>query len=237
LTISIRATLIATMLTQLHDSLWVWPVPYRVMGLSLGRQLVAIRLANQQLWVNSPIPVTANVRTTLEKLGKIAHVVAPNRLHDECLSEFQTAYPAAAFHHAPGLSAQRPDLRFATELSDVAHPDWAPDLRQHLVRGMPKLNEVVFFHPPSRSLIITDLAFNLGPEGPFFTKLALRLNDAWGRFTPSRLCRSLMTDRAAVRASLDHILSWDFNRIIVGHGRNIESDGRARFAEAFAVVT
>ena len=98
------------------------------------------------------------------------------------------------------------------------------------------MNEVVFFHPASRSLILADLAFNLGPEGPWWFGLLMRVYGAWGRFGPTPLEKFLMRDKAAVRASLDHILMWDFDRVIVGHGRNIETNGKAVFREAFAMI-
>lgn len=219
-------------LRQIHPDLWVCAVPYR----GLGRQLVVVRLPGGGLWIHSPIPVTPELRGELAKLGEIRHVVGPNCFHDECLREFQAEYPAALFHAAPGLAGQKRDVRFGTELSETPHPDWAGVLEQRLIHGMPRLNEVVFYHAASRSLLIADIAFNLGPDGPWLFALLMRLNDAWGKFGPSRLCRSLMRDKKAVRASLDRILEWDFDRVIVGHGRNIETNGKALFREAFAFL-
>jgi hypothetical protein len=225
------------MLTRVHPDLWICPVPYRAMGLWLGRQLVLARLPAGGLWVHSPIPWPAGLRAEVAALGPVRHVVGPNRFHDECMREFQAEYPEAAFHAAPGLAQDRPDIGFQPEpLGDTAHPAWAGAIDQHLVRGMPRLNEVVFLHRASRSLLLADLAFNLGPDAPWLTRLAMRLSGAWGRFAPSRLCRSLMKDRRAVRASIDHILEWDFDRIILGHGRNIESGGKAALREAFAFL-
>lgn len=207
------------------------------MGMWIGRQLVVAQLPGGGLWVHSPIPWTAELKAALARLGDVQHVIGPNCFHDECLKEFQAEYPPATFHAAPGLAAARQDIRFApAPLSDQPHPDWAGTLDQHLVRGVPRLNEVVFFHRASRSLIIADLAFNLGPDGPFLTKLLLTLNGAWGRFGPTKVCRTLMQDRAAVRTSLDRILRWDFDRIIVGHGRNVETDGKAALRAAFAFL-
>jgi hypothetical protein len=223
-------------LQQLHSDLWVCAVPYRAMGLNIGRQLVVVRLAGGGLWVHSPIPVTDDLRRELAALGEIRHVVGPNCYHDECLREFQAEYPAALFHAAPGLAAQKRDVRFGAELSDRPHPDWAGALEQHLVRGMPRLNEVVFFHPASRSLLIADLAFNLGPDGPWLLGLLMKSNGIWGRFGPSRFCKFMMKDKAAVRASLDRVLAWDFDRVIVGHGRNLEADAKRVFREAYAFL-
>lgn len=224
------------MLRKLHDNLWVCRVPYWVMGMPLGRQIVVVRLPGGGLWVHSPVPMTPELRRDLAALGAVRHVVGPNLWHDECLREFQAEHPAALFHAAPGLAAQKRDVRFGAELSDTPHPEWAGVLEQHLVRGMPKMNEVVFFHPASRSLLIADLAFNLGPDGPWWFALMMRAYGAWNRFGPTLLEKMLIKDKAAVRASLDRILQWDFERIIVGHGRNVETDGRCVFREAYAFL-
>jgi hypothetical protein len=224
------------MLIAVQDGLWVCRVPYRAMGFEVGRQLVAVSLPGGGLWIHSPIPVTSELRADLARLGGVAHVVAPSVYHDECLAEFQAAYPHARFHGTPGIAPAVPAVRFGDELSDTPHPDWAGTLGQHLIRGMPKVNEVVFLHPASRSLIIADIALNLGPDGSWLLGLVMRLNGAWGKFRPTRFARSNMRDKAAVRASLDTILGWDFDRVIVGHGRNIETGGRAAFREAFAFL-
>jgi hypothetical protein len=206
------------------------------MGMPLGRQLVVVRLPGGGLWIYSPVPMTPELCAELNALGPVRHVVGPNLWHDECLREFQADYPEALFHGAPGLAKRKRDVRFGAELSDTPHPDWAAVLEQHLVRGMPAMNEVVFFHRPSRSLILADLAFNLGPEGPRWFAWMMRAYGAWERFGPTRLEKLMMRDRAAVRASLDRLLEWDFQRVIVGHGRNIEVDAREKFRAAFAFL-
>ena len=223
-------------LQPLHAGLWVHRVPYWAMGMPLGRQIVVVRLPGGGLWVHSPVPMTPALRAEVAALGEVRHVVGPNLWHDECLREFQAEHPHALFHAAPGLAAQKKDVRFGAELSDVPHPDWAGVLDQHLVRGMPRMNEVVFFHPASRSLIIADLGFNLGPEGPWWFALMMRAYGAWNRFGPTPLEKMLMKDRAAVRASLDRILQWDFARIIVGHGRNVEVNAQQVFRDAYAFL-
>lgn len=223
-------------LHQLHTDLWICRVPYRAMGMPLGRQLVVVRLPTGGLWVHSPVPMTPELRQELAALGDVRHVVGPNLWHDECLREFQAVHPHARFHAAPGLAAQKKDVRFDAELSDTPHPEWADVLDQHLVKGMPKMNEIVFFHRASRSLILADLAFNLGPDGPWWFALAMRAYGAWNRFGPTPLEKGMMRDRSAVRASIDHILTWDFDRILVGHGRNVDTDAKATFREAYAFL-
>jgi hypothetical protein len=43
-----------------------------------------------------------------------------------------------------------------------------------------------------------------------------------------------MKDRAAARASIERILEWDFDRIVISHGEVTERDGKRQFQQAFA---
>jgi hypothetical protein len=105
------------------------------------------------------------------------------------------------------------------------------------VRGAPSLEEICCFHPRSRTLLLTDLAFNLQRSDHLFTRLFMRANGAYGRFGPSRIFRyRVLADRAALRESLDRILAWDFERVVVAHGEVLERGGRKVFRDAFAWV-
>ena len=72
----------------------------------------------------------------------------------------------------------------------MAPPGWAGQLEQCLVRGFPLINEVVFYHPRSRTLLACDLAFHPSPEQPWSTRLLLRLAGVRG-FGPTYLERLL----------------------------------------------
>ena len=90
------------------------------------------------------------------------------------------------------------------------------------------MNEVAFYHPASRTLLLTDLAFHPTPtssRGLRFWCLLTRT----GPFGPNQVVRFTVRDRAAVRASLDRILAWDFDRVTVTHGEVLESGGKDAF--------
>ena len=107
---------------------------------------------------------------------------------------------------------------------------------QVAVGGMPKLDEVVFFHRPSRTLFVWDLCFHIAQSEHLPTRLFMRLNGAYGRFGPSRIARSMMRDRAAVRASVERMLAWAPERIVVAHGDVVERGGRDALQGAFERV-
>lgn len=221
------------MLHPVAEGLWELNEPLSALGMALGHRMTVARLADGSLWVHSPVAYRAELGEALARLGPIRHIVAPNCVHDTYLEAWFAAYPGQRFHGAKGFAKFRPDLKF-TDTLGATPADWAGVLDQHLVRGMPRVNEVVFRHCASRTLILTDLAFNLGPDDlPLLTRLLLRINGCYGCFAASRLLRTTIRDRAAVRASLDTILGWDFDRVIVGHGRNVASGGRELLREAY----
>ena len=223
-------------LTPVAPGLWELNAPLSIAGMHLGHRMTVAQLADRKLWLHSPVEYSRALAEELGALGEIAHIVAPSVMHDTYLEAWNAAQPQARFHAAPGLAPARTDLRFTDVLDDTPPPAWAGLIAQHVMRGMPRVNEVVFLHRPSRTLILTDLVFNLGPDMPFLSRVLLKLNDCDCKFAVSRLLKSTIKDRGALRRSLDHVLAWDFDRVIVSHGANVESEGKPRLREAFAFL-
>src|SRR5262245_2539684 len=79
-------------------------------------------------------------------------------------------------------------------------------VQHHLFRGASPLNEVVFFHPTTRTLILTDLAFNISMETARKSPLFYMLWDV-GHFGPHRFVRLRgIRDWEAARNSVERIL-------------------------------
>ena len=223
-------------LSPLAPDLWELDAPLSVLGMHLGHRMTVVRLRDGTLWVHSPVAHSSELSAELARHGRVAHVVAPNGMHDTFLEGWFAAFPTIRFHGAPGFERTRPDLRFTDWLSDRPDPTWVDAIDQHVLQGMPRINEVAFLHRSSRTLVLTDLVFNLGPEMPLLSRVLLQLNDCYCRFGPSRMLRMSIKDRAALRRSIDHVLNWDFDRIVLSHGRNIANDGKAKLREAFAFL-
>ncbi|NOZ53837.1 MAG: hypothetical protein GXP08_12015 [Gammaproteobacteria bacterium] len=101
------------------------------------------------------------------------------------------------------------------------------------INGMPILQEYAFIHHASKTLILTDLAFNFGKNTSGWTTFFLKLYGAYNKFGPTLTIRVLIKDKKAFGESLKKIALQDFNRIIVSHGRIVESNGNKIFKEAF----
>lgn len=225
-----------SLLQPLAPNLWHLNAPLSIVGMAIGHRMTVARLGDGSLWLHSPVEHTAELGAALATLGPVGHVVAPNCVHDTYLEGWFAAFPHSRFHGAPGFRRFRPDLRFTDTLGEAAPAAWSEIFEQQVIRGMPRVNEVAFLHRPARTLVVTDLVFNLGPDMPFLSRVLLRLNNCYCKFSVSRLLRSTIKDRAAVRASLDRILAWDFDRIVLSHGANVETGGREMLRAAFAFL-
>jgi hypothetical protein len=222
------------MLRKLDENLWVAQRPLRYMGLAVGARMTVIRFADGSLWVHSPLRLTFELRQEVEALGTVRFLVAPNKYHHLYIGQWMNAWPEARAYAAPGLPEKRKDLSFHAVLSDQAPTEWAGQVEVLPWQGAPALGEVVFFHRASRTLVLTDTAYNMGPEAPPVTRFTFRLLGGYGRLSTSLIDRFLNRDRAAARRTVDTILQWDIQRVILAHGHIVERDGAQAFREAYA---
>jgi uncharacterized protein DUF4336 len=213
-------------LRELAKNIWIAERPQRFYGLEVGTRMTVIRLGDGSLLLHSPVSLDPDLRRELDAIGRVCLAVAPNRVHHLHAGEVAEAYPGARLWVAPGLERKRPDLVFVGLLGDEAPAEWKEEVDQVFFRGRPYENEVVFLHRASRTLIMCDLAFNFGPRAAAPTRLLMRLLRSYGRFGPSTLDPWLIRDRRAARQSLERILAWDFDRVVVAHGDVLESGGR-----------
>src|SRR5690606_28854100 len=139
---------------------------------------------------------------------------------------------------SPKLPAKRRDVAFDAVLGDEPDAAWGGELDSCRLRGQPYLDEVVFLDRPSRTLIVADLCAEVGDEWPPGSRLLARLGGIRGRHAPPRDVRLLFRfgDRAAAGRSLARVLGWDFDRLVLAHGRLVEAGARPLLRRAFAFL-
>ncbi len=221
------------MFEKLADGIWEYDEPLKLAGILIGHRMTVIRLPGGGLWVHSPADLTPEIRQWIEATGDVAHVVAPNCVHDLYLEEYRKAYPEAVFHGAPGLAKLCPNVEFNSVIGGQMPEDCRDVFTQQRIGGMPRINEIVYLHIPSRTLIVTDLVFNILHRDRLFDRFVFRINgNAYGRLAPSGLFRLVIKDKEAFRRSIRKILTWDFERIIMGHGEVVHGNGREKLEMA-----
>lgn len=210
------------------EDLWTLDHPLVAGGLHLGARATAVR-GRGGVTLISAVPMGEEAVAELRQLGPVQSVVAPNLLHH--------LFAAAAVGQVGGRLVGPAGLtdkgvKLDATLGDGAAP-WAGTLESVAVQGVPKMGETVFFHPGSHTLVITDLCFNVVESSSWFTRTVMRVNDAYGRFGPSRIFKSMVKDKAALRESVDRIVALRPDRIVTAHGAVLESGGEAALQGAF----
>jgi hypothetical protein len=162
-------------------------------------------------------------------------VIAPNLLHHLHLATAIERYRPVALWGPPGLAERKPELGRVYMFGIDAWP--YDDLLEFvIIDGAPMRNEVVFFHPASRTLYTADLFFHIRePEG-WLAPLAFRMMGIYRRFATAKMWRRWVIDRTAFMRSIDEILTWDFDRIVMAHGDVIDRDAREQFEAALREV-
>ncbi len=189
-------------------------------GIHFPGRMTVVRLPGEgELWLHSPIPIDDDLAHELDALGPVRHIVAPNKVHHLHVPAAMARYPEARVWGAPGLYKKRKDIAFTDKLTADAPQFWSSVLEQHVVGGAPWVNEVVFFHRPSTTLIVTDLVFNVYECKGLLSPLVFRMAGAYRRLAQSRLLRRSVKDRAAFANSGRTVLTWDFDRVLMAHGR------------------
>ncbi len=197
--------------------------------------MTVVRLPGNFLWLHSPVAASVERMEDVDRLGNVKYVVAPNVLHHLFVGEWVKAYPRAELWGAPGLAKKKKALRFDGTLQDSDEPPWKDEIDQLIFRGSRVLPEVVFFHRSSKTLILTDLIQNHDPSGEnWFWRI---VKQAVGVLAPNggvpRDLRLTITDRSEARKSLQRMLDWDFEKVIIGHGICFETDAKDRVRSAF----
>ncbi len=228
-------------LEELGDSLWLAEGDVvSFFGFPYPTRSVVVRLAEDRLWVWSPIRLADDLRREIDRLGAVAHLVSPNRLHHLHLAEWRAAYPAAKLWGPQSTVRRFRKLAFAGALTDAPPPDWASDIDQAWFRGSFAMDEIVFFHRPSRTAIVADLIQT-------FDDAFLRRHWSWWSRPLARLggiaaadpgaprdWRRSFLDRAPARAARAKALSWECERVVIAHGAWARSGGQAFLRRALA---
>jgi hypothetical protein len=197
------------------------------------------RLPENGLWVWSPIALHRKLLQEVHALGTVEHIVSPNRLHHRFLREWALRWPNAVIHAPPGLALKRPDLHFDVELAEQPNGPSVPDLIDQVVfRGSFAMEEVVFFHRPSRTAIIGDLIQRFPESAATGWKgMVMRLSGLVGEHgsTPPDWRASFLT-RARARAARATMLGWNPERLLVAHGDCVQAGATAVIAAALAWI-
>lgn len=214
------------------DGVWLSRFPLSMLGMKLGRNVTLLLLSSGQSVIHSTAPFAPNDVEAILSVGEPGWLVEGTNFHDTYSREGTAAFPELPYLVPDGFAVPKgaqtkPILPMPT--------DWDGEIDVIRIAGMPKINEHVFFHRASETLVVSDLLFNLTDEYDRRTRTLFRwLSGVKEHPGSSRLFRFLVKDRVAFETSLGEILAMPFENLLPGHGTPIIGHARERLGNVFA---
>lgn len=203
-------------------------------------RMTIVRLSNGELWCHSPIELNQELKAQIDTLGSVRHLISPNKIHYAHIGTWAKAYPEATAWASPGVrdraAQQKIKVTFHADLEDEPPLQWAVDLNQLVFRGSRFMDEVVFFHHRSATLILADLIENFEPDRiakTFHWLLKLAGSADPDGKAPLDLRMTFWGQKDQARRCLKRLLQWEPKKIILSHGRWYKHDGTAELHRAF----
>ncbi|HUF60998.1 MAG TPA: DUF4336 domain-containing protein [Verrucomicrobiales bacterium] len=217
---------------SISEGIWEHSHDIRFCGILLPHRMTVIRMLGEKLLLHSPTRCDEATVDALSQMGTVTEIIAPNGFHDLFLAEWLLAVPEARLWIPPGMDRYFP--RMSGRVCEISQDTPWGEVDCAPLKGVPRLNEYAFYHAASHALIVADLLFNIEENARFATRVVARVGGFYQRLAMPRDIRWwYVRDRDALKQSVQRIMSFPFEKIIVGHGANILSDGRRKFREAF----
>jgi hypothetical protein len=200
--------------------------------------MTVVQLSGGGLWCHSPTAPEPALLAAIDQLGAVEHLVSPNKLHYAHLAAWKIRYPHATAWASPGVreraASQHVQMAFDADLGEAPPTAWADDLDQLRFRGSSVMEEFVFFHCASRTLILADLIENFeAAKLPPFLRWVGRLGGVLDPDGKTPLDWRMTFYKADARLCLARMLAWRPQQIILAHGRCYLENAEAELRRAF----
>lgn len=211
-------------LLKIADNLYTFEFKQKIMpGVHFPARSTIIKMDGGEVAIISPGPFTPEAVGEIKKLGDSFYIIAPNLFHHFYFLKAAESFPKHRLFgpHALGkkikhLAGQFEDLATLPK-SVISH------LAPQKVEGNKAMQEWVFFHGASKTLIVTDLVFNM-KDKPLLTRMVLGMAGAYNKLGQSKLVKMITDDKELFSRSIQSLASYDLQRLIMAHG-DIIDDG------------
>ena len=151
---------------SMHDlqafakNVWIVEGPnVRDIGVMFTTRMIVVKLSDGSVWVNSPVPVPFDTLRHITAFGPVRYLVAATPRHVWRLEGWHTAISRStavgATNHV--IYVEESASAIDGNSGGFAISGWADDFDQLAFKGNPFIEEVIFFHKESRTVILDDL--------------------------------------------------------------------------------
>lgn len=202
-------------------------------------RMTVVRLASGGVWLHSPVRPTPERRRAVDELCPVEHLVAHNIIHSLGIEPWRAFYPSAGVWASPGFKKRHPDIPVDAALTSDVEAPWSDEIDHCVIEGHAVLDEVVFLHKPSRTLIVTDVIQKHEAAGEtWLWHRVKRMAGILGKDGGVPLDVKLsVRDKTAMRRSIETILGWDFDNLIIAHGHCRQGGAKDDVSRAFGWLT
>lgn len=212
-----------------EDRIWCVDRPVWFSGVKLRARTTIVRLADGGLVVHSPAPPSDALADELAALGTVRWLVVPNGFHHLGTPPAAARWPDAKVVGPASAAKKNPALRIDVPIAGAQ----LPDLDALPLDGVPFLDETVFYHRPTQTLLGVDLVIAAGPADHWTWRLAARVTGCYQRLRVPPDVRKKIVDPAAAARSLRAMLDRPIQRLIVAHAGIAEDGCRDLLADAW----
>lgn len=214
-------------------SIWVSERPVWFGGVRLRSRTTVVRLPGDALWVHSPGPPTDHLCAALDRLGEVRWIVVPNKFHHLETPATAARYPKAKVVGPKSAIERNPKVSLNVGIDDPAYVEATPELVPLQLNGVPFLDETVFFHPVSGTLIAADLLISACARDHWSWRLAARVFGRYERVQTPPDVRMKTRANPAVAESIARLQAQPIQRILVAHADPITDRPVEQLAEAW----
>lgn len=224
-------------LTEFYkDQIWTRNYPIKLPICPFNARMTVLRRVDGRLMLHSPCDMDDATAAAISKLGKVSCIVAPGSFHHMHMTKAQRRFPDAATYICPGIERKIPGLRFDGTLGDRSPAVWSDTIEQVLIRGNRFVCEVAMLHKPTKTLVLVDAIeyfTDRTNDVSWQLKVLWKLLRMWNKPKPAPEYQFGWHDKVAARISLETILKWDFDKVVLSHGDNITEDAKERARQAW----
>ncbi|MBS1970575.1 MAG: DUF4336 domain-containing protein [Bdellovibrionales bacterium] len=222
------------MLKAVADGLWVAEDFLKApAGMKMAIRSTIIALDANNLMVISPIEPTPKLVEAISDIGMVKYIVAPNGMHHLYVNKFAANFPEAEIWGPADLHAKRNDIQFSGVLDTQEVMPWDHYVEMHSLKARaPMFEEFLFFHPKTKTLIVTDMMFNFHHFDNWLMKLIAKINGGYNRLAMTRIGKMYFNNKESLKSAVRQILDWKPDNLIVAHGDIIQGGATPQLVAA-----
>jgi len=180
-----------------------------------------------RLIVINPTHFDEDAVAWINSLGTVGSLVTPTGGHGFSITKAASIWPqATVYGTSPDTKHDHPELKW-NFLTD-AKQEFVDDLVHMKIQGN-AFSETVFYHPSSKSLLgLTDLLIDSTERSDWNLRFYLFSVGVFRRQGIQGYMYPAVTDWKAFRTSLEKMLQWDIQHLVLGHGEQYHGGEQVR---------